>query len=148
MDLSKYNEQVREAKNSFALIKEGWIELRLLSMEEKDSSKGGKYINASYETPTGQRLWEIINTVNSNEKAVNIGMATLKSLYSAVGVDAPQSPDDLVDIPFMADIKHVEEEYNGEKKTKEKIKRRVSKEVYQEKYASKESGADKPWLKK
>ena len=62
----------------------------------------------------GRKLWDRLNLVNHNEKAVEIARRTLSAICHAVGVIKPERPEDLHDKPMLAKVSRTLSDYSGE----------------------------------
>jgi len=91
-------------------VPEGTYVVRIIDSEHKDNSKGtGSYLKLTFAIAEGEyegrRIWENLNLVNPNEKAVEIAFRTLKSIADACGISGElEDSEDLHGIDLVAEV--------------------------------------------
>ncbi len=74
---------------SFENLPPGKYQMQIVNSEMKDTSTGGQMLKLELDVldgpATGRKLWDNLNLVNNNEKAVEIAQRTLSSICRAVG---------------------------------------------------------------
>ena len=96
----KAEELPGEEKN-FEPLPAGWYTVQITGAEVKTTRSGtGQYIKPEFtvvgDNHQGRKVWGIINIVNDNQKAEEIGRSELKRLMSAVGIEVVSDTDELV----------------------------------------------------
>lgn len=91
----------------------------IIDSEMKDTNSGtGKYLQLTIEVVDGQykgrRVWDRLNLINSNSKAVEIARSTLSSICHAVGVLQPKDSGELHNIPLTVRVAVRKRQDNGE----------------------------------
>ena len=99
-----------DTSNTFEPIPAGEYEMMVVESEMKTTKRGdGQYLELVIqlldEEYAGRRIWERLNLVNPNEKAVAIAQRQLAELCAAIGVLSLEDSIELHDIPFRAKVK-------------------------------------------
>lgn len=99
-----------DTKSDFEPVPAGVYEMMIVDSEMKTTKRGdGQYLEIVIqildEEYAGRRIWERLNLVNPNEKAVAIAHRQLAELCEAIGVMSIEDSVELHDIPFRAKIK-------------------------------------------
>jgi hypothetical protein len=149
--------------NSYEALPPGTYEVMITGSEWKETKNGeGQYLELTLQVLddgfSGRLIWDRLNLVNKNDKAVEIAQQTLSSICRAVNVPRPSDSSDLHDIPLMVKVK--QGEYNGEitnevkgykavsgtsTQTKQTTKVPVNKEQTQTAAATSGGSTKKPW---
>ena len=84
----------------FAPIPIAWYSGNITGAELRNTRKGGQYISMMYSVTgpshQGRVIFDNINIVNDNPKAVEIGYETLAKICKAVGLTVVQDTDQLI----------------------------------------------------
>ena len=129
-------EQV-DATDNFDLLPPGKYNVYCQNVEAKTSSKGGLYLNCTFEVGdaafAGRNLWYGITITNDNPKAVEMGMKSLKQLLACAGQAlgkfsgefeelAATVYDKLYDKPLIVSVK-IDKDTTGQYSDKNKVSR-------------------------
>lgn len=117
MDLSNFNVSTVDITNRFEALPAGDYVVMITASQEKPTKAGtGKYLELTLEIQSGpmqgRKLWDRLNLVNQNSKAVEIAQRNLAQICHAVGVMAPKKSDDLHYKPLVVVLK-VKSDENG-----------------------------------
>lgn len=119
----------------------------IIDSEEKPTKAGtGKYLQLTIEIVDGEhkgrRVWDRLNLVNPNAKAVEIARDTLASICRAVNVLQPKDSVELHNIPLTVRVAVRRREDNGEHTNEVKGYKAISQTP---KPVSTESADQAPW---
>lgn len=94
----------------FEAIPAGKYQAVITDSEEKSTKSGnGSYIQLELEVIDGEfkgrKVWERLNLVNPNPKAVDFARAKLSAICRAVNVMQPKDSADLHNLPLMITVK-------------------------------------------
>lgn len=108
-DISNLNfdaSQVEPA--SFDVIPAGEYEAVIVASEMKPTTTGGEMLVLELQVLNGKyqnrKLWDRLNLVNSNDKAVQIAKGTLSAICRAVGVLTPKDSSELHNKPLSIKV--------------------------------------------
>lgn len=91
------------------LIPAGDYKCIIIESEMADTSKGGQMLKLTLQIIDGpfqnRMLWDRLNLVNSNEKAVEIAQRTLSAICHAVGKFQVSDSAELHNLPLIAAVK-------------------------------------------
>jgi hypothetical protein len=112
-NLAQFNidvESEAQEARSFSPLPDGNYPAIVTGSELKDTKAGnGKYLSLAFEVIDGEhkgrKLWTNINIQNPNPTAEKIGRSELANLCKAVGVLAPQTSEELHDIPVILTVR-------------------------------------------
>lgn len=105
MDLSEFDSMLASTKptqrKSYETVQPGTYRVEILSEETKSTKAGdGQYLELVLRIEdgqyAGQRIWDRLNLKNRSTKAVEIALATLRSIQRACGIEKLASSADLV----------------------------------------------------
>lgn len=93
VDLSQYFDTSVDAEDlqggAFDAIPAGEYMMQLTEIRDKETNKGGKMLSLGFQVIDGERrgamIWENVNYVNENEKAVAMARRTLRDMALALG---------------------------------------------------------------
>lgn len=114
-DLNEY-----EANNGGPVPKGSYL-VQVEKAELVDTKTGGKMIKVQFnivdENQNGRKLFEQYNIANANPQAVQIGLGRIKSLVLAAGANIAKftSPDQLIGLECLVNVKVYEDGEYGEK---------------------------------
>lgn len=84
----------------------------------KNTSKGGKYLEFTWQVVDGEHLgrmvWSRLNLQNSNSQAVQIARSELSSICKAVGVVKLRDSIEVHDVPLVVSVAVKKREDNGD----------------------------------
>jgi hypothetical protein len=91
-----------DVKRDYAPIPAGKYRAIIGAVQDKDTKAGtGKYFNIELiihgDRYDGCKVWDLINYINPNPKAVEIGFRTLRAIGAAAGMSEQFDPQDLQD---------------------------------------------------
>ena len=92
------------APSTYEPLAEGWYDAIIIDTEEKQTKAGtGSYLQLQYEITSepgkGRYVFDRLNLVNPNPKAVEIAQEMLARICHAVGVMQPKQPEELMAKP-------------------------------------------------
>ena len=105
MDLSEFDSMLAATKpverKTYDTIQPGTYRVEILSEETKQTKDGqGQYLELVLRIEdgqyAGQRIWDRLNLKNRSTKAVEIALATLRSIQRACGIEKLGSSSELV----------------------------------------------------
>lgn len=102
------------------VVPKGTYLVQVEKSELADTKSGGQMIKVQFnivgEQQNGRKLFEQYNIANKNPEAVKIGLGKIKSLILASGANMSKftSPDQLIGLECLVNVKTYEDEY-GEK---------------------------------
>jgi hypothetical protein len=109
LDLTNVSESTFEA---------GEYTVTCSAAEVKETKAGtGEYIKCTFETDKGQRIYHNFNIKNSNEKAVQIGLAQLKTFMRVAGKANPNTlggVGELLGLKCVARVKIVDNDFGSQ----------------------------------
>jgi len=119
-NLSGFDAGKVEPQSSFDTLPAGWYEAYIADSEMKPTKNGnGKYLQLELEIMGGQysgrKVWDRLNLINPNDRAVEIAKATLSSICRAVGVMTPGDSSDLHSRPLMIKLAVTKDDQYGER---------------------------------
>jgi len=93
----------------FDVLPAGEYDVCIVGSTMKPTARGdGKYLELELQVLNGPhqnaRLWDRLNLVNPNQKAVTIAQGTLSAICRAVGVLTPQDSSDLHNKPLRCRV--------------------------------------------
>lgn len=96
--------------STFDPIPEGDYVVIVKDSEVKDTKSGGEMLVLKLEVQddenySGRFIWDNLNLVNANEKAVEIAQRQLAGIASACGIEELEDSQELHGIPVIARIK-------------------------------------------
>jgi len=99
-----------EPHEGFDVLPAGEYDVCVVASSMKDAKKGGgKFLEFELQVLSGpyqnRKLWDRLNLVNSNDKAVQIAKGTLSAICRAVGVLTPQDSSELHNKPIRCRVK-------------------------------------------
>lgn len=105
---------------SFDVLPAGEYEACIVSSVMKANSNGsGKYLNLELQILNGEfqnrRVFDLLNLVHTNEKAVQIARGTLSAICRAVGVLTPKDSSELHNKPMRIKLKVEKSEEFGDR---------------------------------
>lgn len=121
------NTEDNNDEGGFKVVPAGEYIVQLAKAELRDakSNPNNKYISMQFKVIegeyAGQSVFEIINVVNSNPIAVNIGRQTMNRISKAANLTNVEDTDELLGIPIGIEV--VVEEGTGDNPDRSKIKR-------------------------
>lgn len=93
---------------SFDVIPAGDYEACIVASEMKPTQTGGQMLQLELQVLNGEyqnrKLWDNLNLVNANAKAVEIAKGTLSSICRAVGVMTPKDSSELHNKPMRIKV--------------------------------------------
>lgn len=110
MNLSDLNFDANnvEPSKGFDVLPAGEYTAIIESSELKPTQKGGKYLSLSFQIIDGvfqgRKLWNNLNIINDNPKAVEIAKADLSAICRAVGVMTPKDSSELHNKPLTIKV--------------------------------------------
>ena len=105
-NLSGFNAETVEPNVAFEPLPAGEYQAAIINSEMTPTKNGqGKYLMLELEILdkryAGRKVWDRLNLINANDKAVEIAKATLSSICRAVGVLTPGDSSDLHGRPLV-----------------------------------------------
>ena len=136
-----------EPQGDRSVLPAGKYRAVIIDSEERPTKAGtGKYLQLTIEVVDGEhkgrRVWDRLNLVNPNAKAVEIARSTLASICRAVGVMQPKDSVELHNIPLIVRVAVRKREDNGEETNEVKGYQPISQAP---KSVSSESTEQAPW---
>ena len=110
MNLSDLNFDANnvEPSKGFDVLPAGQYTAIIESSELKPTQKGGKYLSLAFQVISGEfqgrKLWNNLNIINDNPKAVEIAKADLSAICRAVGVMTPKDSSELHNKPLTVKV--------------------------------------------
>jgi hypothetical protein len=106
---NKFDANEYEPGKSFDVLPPGEYKVILTDICEKTTKAGnGKYLAAAMQIVEGEHadrmIWSNFNVENPNPKASEIGRRELADLCRAVGVPAPKSESQLLNVPIVVKL--------------------------------------------
>ena len=137
--------------SSYEPLPEGWYPVQITGAELKETKAGtGQYIKVEYtvvgDNYQGRKVWGMLNIVNPNETAENIGRKQLNQLMAATALDSVQDTDEFVGKTLNIKLKI--KPASGEYEASNDVKGFKAGEVEMKVDAGiKEAGGKPPWAK-
>jgi hypothetical protein len=103
-NLSQFATAIDQAvTNDYSPLPAGEYTAIVTDADPKETAKGGQRIAVTYnvldDTYKDRKVWDNINTVNTNAKAVEIGIQRLKQMKDAVGLAEVKDTSQLLNKP-------------------------------------------------
>ena len=152
LDLTKTQ---AESSSIFSSVPAGTYTVVLAHSQFKETASGGAGLTVGYMIEegdeTGKMISDFINIQNSNEKAVEIGMARIKRIMEVQGRSNFKlaTDEDLINgIKFQIEVTVEEGEYNGKPTENNRVKKIMAPETTSAKATAKKSEVKKSEEKK
>ena len=118
-NLEGYDAGKYEPNGVFEPIPTAWYRAAIIESEMKDTKAGtGKYLELTLEVlegpHKGRKVWDRLNLINPNQKAVDIARGTLSAICHAVDKMRPDDSAELHNIPLDVRVSAKVRKDNGE----------------------------------
>lgn len=141
-----------QEKMSFDPLEPGEYKVVIAKTEERSSTKGGQYLMIEFSvvgsSGNGRKIWVNYNLVNDNPTAVKIAKSELAELCKAVGKPSIMDANELLNLPFIAEVGIRVNKETGDKSNNIKKYKSIDSASTSPASTSASTGNKAPWAKK